>query len=70
MEWDASEAAAFIVRGISEIKKKSGRGQQYTMLHFAEVFKGEVAVTLGFIAFRALSGIFVSSTSGDVKVVN
>jgi hypothetical protein len=33
------------VRGISEIKNKAGRSQQYTMLHFIEVFKGEFAMS-------------------------
>ena len=34
------------MRGISEIKNKSGRGQQYTLLHCIEVFKGEFEVHL------------------------
>ena len=40
MEWDATEAACAVVNGISEIKGWAGHGQQYTMLHFIEVFKG------------------------------
>jgi len=39
MEWDATEAACLVVRGIREIKSQ-GRGQNFTMLHFIEVFKG------------------------------
>jgi len=46
VEWDASEAACFIARGISEIKNKAGHGQQYTMLHFIEIFKGELVLTI------------------------
>jgi len=41
VEWDATEAACLVVRGIQEIKKQS-RGQSFTMLHFIEVFKGNV----------------------------
>jgi len=45
VEWDASEAACFVVRGIQEIKNQS-RAQNYTMLHFIEVFKGTDAVLI------------------------
>ena len=41
VEWDATEAACLVVRGIQEIKKQS-RGQSFTMLHFIEVFKGNL----------------------------
>ena len=39
VEWDATEAACLVVRGIQEIKNQN-RGQSFTMLHFIEVFKG------------------------------
>jgi len=39
VDWDATEAACFVVRGIQDIKSQS-RAQNYTMLHFIEVFKG------------------------------
>lgn len=37
--WDATKAASLIVRGISDIKNRS-RYDNYTLLHFIEVFKG------------------------------
>jgi len=39
VEWDATEAARFIVQGIQDVKNRN-RAQNYTMLHFIEVFKG------------------------------
>jgi len=41
VEWDATEAARLVVRGIQEIKQRC-RGQNFTMLHLIEVFKGTV----------------------------
>lgn len=38
-KWDATAVASLIVRGIMEIKSRS-RYENYTMLHFIEVFKG------------------------------
>ena len=45
VEWDASEAASFVVRGIQEIRSQS-RAQNFTMLHFIEVFKGTLLICL------------------------
>lgn len=38
-QWDATKVASLIVRGISDIKNRS-RYENFTLLHFIEVFKG------------------------------
>ena len=39
-EYDATEVAKTIVKGVREINLTSGRRQNYTLIHFIEVFRG------------------------------